>query len=178
MSNLIHAGNPQIFAGNRRKPQEPTENRRLALVPLGLSPQAQPHYLGVCFLTTSYRKENCKASLAISESSIWSALLARPSVRALACPNSGADKAVVSPCFPQEKSPWQAASNLLPALLPAPPFLPVLLQAISGFHPKLASVPADERQTPPLANPLIAERAFLASEYWGLTRVSEVHGKW
>ena len=27
------------------------------------------------------------------------------------------------------------------------------------------------------ANPLVAERAFRASEYWGLTRVSEVHGK-
>ena len=29
----------------------------------------------------------------------------------------------------------------------------------------------------PVANPLVAERAFCASEYWGLTRVSEVHGK-
>ena len=31
---------------------------------------------------------------------------------------------------------------------------------------------------PPLANPLVAERAFRASEYWCLTRVPEVHGKW
>ena len=31
---------------------------------------------------------------------------------------------------------------------------------------------------PSLANPLVAEWAFHASEYWGLTRVSEVHGKW
>ena len=30
---------------------------------------------------------------------------------------------------------------------------------------------------PPLANPLVAERAFRASEFWGLTGVSEVHGK-
>ena len=30
---------------------------------------------------------------------------------------------------------------------------------------------------PSLANPLIAERAFRASEYWGLSRVSEAHGK-
>ena len=29
----------------------------------------------------------------------------------------------------------------------------------------------------PLANPLVAERAFRASDYWGLTRVSKVHGK-
>ena len=29
-----------IFAGNRRKPKEPAENRRLACVPLGSSPQA------------------------------------------------------------------------------------------------------------------------------------------
>ena len=29
---------PQIFAKNRRKPQEPAENCRLAFVPLGLSP--------------------------------------------------------------------------------------------------------------------------------------------
>ena len=29
---------PLIFAGNRRKAQEPAENRRLAFVPLGSSP--------------------------------------------------------------------------------------------------------------------------------------------
>ena len=31
---------------------------------------------------------------------------------------------------------------------------------------------------PPPAKPLVAERAFCASEYWGLTRVLEVQGKW
>ena len=30
---------------------------------------------------------------------------------------------------------------------------------------------------PPFANPLVAERAFRTNEFWGLTRVSEVHGK-
>ena len=43
-----HLGNadfrrkPQISAGNRRKLQEPAENRRLAFVPLGSSPYARP----------------------------------------------------------------------------------------------------------------------------------------
>ena len=31
--------------------------------------------------------------------------------------------------------------------------------------------------TPPLLTPLVAERAFRVSEFWGLTAVSEVHGK-
>ena len=35
---------------------------------------------------------------------------------------------------------------------------------------------AGECLTSPLTNPLVAERAFRASEFWGLTRVSEVHG--
>ena len=39
------------------------------------------------------------------------------------------------------------------------------------------NAPAGECLTPPLANHLVAERAFRASEFWGLTRVSEVHGK-
>ena len=36
---------------------------------------------------------------------------------------------------------------------------------------------AGECLTPPLLTPLVAERAFRASEHWGLKRVSEVQGK-
>ena len=50
---------------------------------------------------------------------------------------------------------------------------------LAGMPHKTGSVNggAGECLTPPLANPLVAERAFRASEFWALTRVSEVHGK-
>ena len=46
-----------------------------------------------------------------------------------------------------------------------------------GLSNRSGGAQIGECLTPPFANPLVAERAFRASEYWGPTRVSKVHGK-